>query len=246
VSEWLDPVRAALDGVEQARFFFRDDDAGWADAELEALLDTFEPHGLPLDVAAIPAEVTDRTVRLLVERREQGRNDVTAHQHGYAHVNHELEGRKCEFGAARTAQQQRDDVARGRAALTERLGEMPPVFTPPWNRCAEWTPTVLRGLGFSVLSRDLSAGLAGVPGLVETPISVDWFARRKKVPVDRAGRATLIADAVRSGEPVGVMLHHEVMSANDLAELDQLLALVSVHPHARVEHLDRIAPPAAT
>jgi hypothetical protein len=244
VSDWLDPVREALDAADPpSRFFFRDDDAGWADAELEALLDTFEPHHLPLDVAAIPAVVTERTVRLLVERRELGRNDVTVHQHGYAHVNHEPEGRKCEFGAARSPQQQRDDVARGRVALTELLGELAPVFTPPWNRCAEWTPTVLRGLGFSALSRDVSAGRADVPGLVELPISVDWFAKRKKVPVDRAGRATLVAEAVRSGEPVGVMLHHEVMSSDDFAELDQLLALLVVHPHAGVEHLDRIALP---
>jgi hypothetical protein len=242
VSDWLDPVRRALDDAEPPRrFFFRDDDAGWADDALEALLDTFEPHGLPLDVAAIPAEVTDRTVTLLVERRAAGRNDLTVHQHGFAHVNHEPEGRKCEFGAARSPQQQRDDVARGRATLTERMGELPPVFTPPWNRCAEWTPKVLRGLGFSVLSRDVSAGVAGVPGLAEVPITVDWFAKRKKVPVDRTGRGGLIAESVASGEPVGIMLHHEVMAADELADLDQLLALLAAHPHASVGHLDELA-----
>jgi peptidoglycan/xylan/chitin deacetylase (PgdA/CDA1 family) len=247
VSDWLDPVREALDAADPpSRFFFRDDDAGWANDQLEALLDTFEPHNLPLDVAAIPAEVTHHTVRLLVERRDLGRNDVTVHQHGFAHVNHEPEGRKCEFGPSRTPQQQRDDVARGRVQLTELLGELPPVFTPPWNRCADWTPTVLRGLGFSVLSRDASAGRADVPGLVELPITVDWFAKRKKVPVDRDGRAALIAEGVRSGEPVGVMLHHEVMSPDDLADLDQLLALLGVHGRVSVEHLDRIALPAAT
>ena len=39
------------------------------------------------------------------------------HQHGLAHVNHEREGRKCEFGPARAAAAQRRDIAAGRARL---------------------------------------------------------------------------------------------------------------------------------
>ena len=108
MSGWLDPLRSVLDASdEQVRFFFRDDDAGWDDDALEALLDVFEPHGMPLDVAAIPAAVTPRTVELLTARRSAGRNDVGVHQHGYAHVNHEPEGRKCEFGVSRSAAEQR-------------------------------------------------------------------------------------------------------------------------------------------
>ena len=67
---WLDPLRAALDAREEpVTFFFRDDDAGWDDPALEALLDVFEPHGLPLDVAAIPLAATARTVELITSGR---------------------------------------------------------------------------------------------------------------------------------------------------------------------------------
>jgi peptidoglycan/xylan/chitin deacetylase (PgdA/CDA1 family) len=242
VTGWLDPLRAALDArPEPVWFFFRDDDAGWDDAALEALLDVFEPHGLPLDVAAIPLAVTERTVGLLTGRQASGRNDVRVHQHGLAHVNHEPEGRKCEFGVSRSPEQQREDVARGREVLHGLFGDLPAIFTPPWNRCAPWTAEVLRDLGFAVLSRDLSAGLAGVPGLVELPIAVDWFAKRKKVPVDRAGLGELLAEAAAGPGPVGLMLHHEVMSEEDLADLAALLDLVASHPATSTAHLDRLA-----
>ena len=241
---WLDPLHAALDArATPVPFFFRDDDAGWDDAALEALLDVFEPHGLPLDLAAIPLAVTDRTVELITGRQHSGRNDLRVHQHGLAHVNHEPQGRKCEFGPSRPPEQQRDDIARGRELLRGLFSGVPAVFTPPWNRCAPWTAEVLRDLGFAVLSRDVSAGTAGVPGLRELPITVDWFAKRKKVPVDRAARGGLLAEAVAGPGPVGLMLHHEVLSADDRADLTALLALLSSHPAVSPAHLDELAHP---
>jgi hypothetical protein len=242
VTGWLEPLHAALDARSApVWFFFRDDDAGWDDTGLEALLDVFEPHGLPLDVAAIPLATTSRTVRVVTARQTSGRNDLRVHQHGLAHVNHEPVGRKCEFGVSRSRDQQRDDIASGRDVLRRRFGDVPAIFTPPWNRCAPWTGEVLRDLGFAVLSRDLSAGRAGVPGLAELPISVDWFAKRKKVPIDRTGRGELLAEIAGGPGPVGLMLHHQVMSAQDRTEVGELLALVDAHPGASAAHLDRLA-----
>jgi peptidoglycan/xylan/chitin deacetylase (PgdA/CDA1 family) len=247
VSCWLDPLRAALDASEgDVRFFFRDDDAGWGDDALERLLEVFEPHGLPLDVAAIPAALTPRTIALLTARGAGGRNDVTVHQHGFAHVNHEPAGRKCEFGASRSREQQAEDIAAGRQRLHDLVGDLvagdiPAVFTPPWNRCAPWTGEVLRELGFTVLSRDRSAGPAGVPGLQEMPVTADWFAKRNKVPVDRTSRGVLLAERALEPEPVGVMLHHEVMSEQDLDDLGALLAVLAAHPAASAAHLHELA-----
>ncbi len=242
MSSWLDPLRTVLDAAEEpVRFFFRDDDAGWDDAALKTLLDAFEPHGSPLDVAAIPTATTARTAGLVMSRQTSGRNDVRVHQHGLAHVNHEPEGRKCEFGPSRSPEQQCEDIAHGRDVLSALFGDLPPVFTPPWNRCAPWTATVLRDLGFTVLSRDQSAGLAEVPGLLELPVTVDWFARRKRVHVGRAGRGELLARSAAGRETVGVMLHHAVLSAEDLADVGELLALVAAHPAASAGHLDRLA-----
>ncbi|MFL6131776.1 MAG: hypothetical protein ACJ72A_03175, partial [Nocardioidaceae bacterium] len=75
----------------------------------------------------------------------------------------------------------------------------------------------------------------------ELPVAVDWFGKRSKVPVDRAGRGELLADRVREQGPVGVMLHHAVMAEQDLADLGALLGLLASHPSASVAHLDRLA-----
>ena len=83
--------------------------------------------------------VTERTAELVTGRQTSGRNDLRVHQHGFAHVNHEPEGRKCEFGVNRSPQRQREDISRGRDLLRGWFGDVPSVFTPPWNRCAPWT-----------------------------------------------------------------------------------------------------------
>jgi peptidoglycan/xylan/chitin deacetylase (PgdA/CDA1 family) len=239
---WLDPLRAVLDGrQEPACFFFRDDDAGEGDAELDALLAVFGRHAMPLDLAAIPTLTSARTVEVIAKRQADGSNDVRVHQHGFAHLNHEPVGRKCEFGPSRPRETQSADIARGREVLQELFGELPPIFTPPWNRCAPWTGEVLRDLGFAVLSRDLSAGRLDVPGLAEVPVTVDWFAKRKKVPVDRFGRGRLLAEVAEGQEPVGVMLHHAVMSEADRADADALLHLVATHPRVTTTHIEDLA-----
>ena len=104
MSGWLDPLRSALDASdEQVRFFFRDDDAGWDDDALETAARRVRatrhcrwtsprsPRPYPPDGGAAHRSTP------------AGRNDVAVHQHGFAHVNHEPEGRKCEFGVSRSA-----------------------------------------------------------------------------------------------------------------------------------------------
>jgi hypothetical protein len=106
--------------------------------------------------------------------------------------------------------------------------------TRSWRCCS-------RELGFTVLSRDATAGRAGVAGLAEVPVTVDWFAKRHQVPVDRSGRARLLAEAIDGDDPVGVMLHHAVTGTEDLADLGGLLALVTTHPAATLHHLHTLA-----
>jgi peptidoglycan/xylan/chitin deacetylase (PgdA/CDA1 family) len=227
---WLDPVQRVLDGLHRpVDFFFRDDDIGWGDDRLWPLLDLFAEHGLPADLAVIPAELTERLARGL----HAAPGTPRFHQHGFAHVNHEQSGRKHEFGPSRPKPLQRQDIAEGRRRMTDLLGPLTePIFTPPWNRCTRETGECLAELGFAVLSREAKAAPFGVPGLVELPISVDWFAHRKGVRLSRAEFGDLVAATVRSGRPVGVMFHHAIMDADERAGAAELLALVAEHPMA--------------
>jgi hypothetical protein len=107
------------------------------------------------------------------------------------------------------------------------------VFTPPWNRCEPAVADALVTLGFEVLSRDASAPRLDRPDLVDLPVTVDWFGIRKGIRWTRGEMGEVIAASIRCDRAVGVMLHHAVTDEAELAAVDELLALVEGHAHAR-------------
>jgi len=243
MSAWLRPLRAALDAApEPVTIFFRDDDAGWADDRLRPLLDRFAAAGAPLDLAVIPESVEPGLAGELVRRRDVGGTHLGVHQHGFAHLNHEPNGRKCEFGPSRSADDQRRDIEEGRLRLEELLGPgVDPVFTPPWNRCTAETARAVQAAGIEVLSRESRAEPLGVSGVLELPVSVDWMRERDGVRITPAEIGGAIADAVAEGAPVGVMLHHAVMSAADRGLVGELLALLQSSAAVRLATMRQLA-----
>lgn len=232
---WLEPVERALDGAGRpVTLFFRDDDAGWADDRLWALLDRMDAAAMPIDLAVIPFSLEAETAERLRRRHADAAGRLGLHQHGCRHTNHEASGRPCEFGPSRPAASVRADVLAGAERLARMLpGVLDPFFTPPWNRCSEETGAALREAGITVLSREAKAAPLGVPGLRELPITVDWLKRRDGVRLDPPAVGRLLADAIEAGGPVGVMFHHAEMDDGELDRVDELLALVATHPSAR-------------
>lgn len=207
-------------------FFFRDDDAGWADDDLLELCNRFVARA-PIDLAVIPEAVTPCLASHLIDHRAQ----LGFHQHGFAHHNHESAGKKCEFGAHRTEEDVVSDLGRGRARLVELFGyRLDPIFTPPWNRCSHATIGALQSIGIEVLSRDRGSLPKSPDGIIELPVAVDWI--RWRDSIDEA-----IAGSIAIGEPTGVMLHHEVMDQSDLEKIDDLLELLVNHPRAKVRSM---------
>jgi hypothetical protein len=229
---WLQPVQEALDAADApVRVFFRDDDAGWGDARLLALLDAFAAVSLPVDLAVIPLAIDTGLASELRAR------PVGLHQHGLAHVNHEREGRKHEFGPARDAAAQRRDIEEGRERLADLLGDrVDPIFTPPWNRCTADTGHALAELGFAVLSREAKAEPLRVPGLAELPVTADWVAAPSAAELgDR------IAASIRSAPAVGLMFHHAVMDTCDMARMGELLRLLAGHERVAAARMMELA-----
>jgi len=226
---WLDPVRTALDAAgTPIDVFFRDDDAGWNDPRLFALLDVFEERLIPLDLAVIPQSLTSALAAALLNRKRS--QPVGLHQHGYAHANHEPEGRKFEFGPSRSPEQQFRDISQGGRRLREQLGDAgEPMFTPPWNRCTQATVEALRALDFAVLSRDHGAQPLHLGGLGELCVGVDWC--RHSGDRDELGRR--LAAAMVRRPTTGILLHHAGMPNDDLEELQELLSLLQRHDSAR-------------
>jgi hypothetical protein len=243
MTAWLDPVWDALDESNRpVDFLFRDDDAGWANEELRTLLTLFRRHSLPIDIAAIPGALTAEIANELCTLHDEAPALLGIHQHGFSHTNHEVAGRKCEFGISRTRQDQYADIQFGKLKLEEMLGSaLDPIFTPPWNRCTGNTGECLRELGFRALSCDATAPSLGLPGLKELPISIDWFAKKNGARLSLQALGTLIADKVKQTRPVGIMLHHELMSGDEHNHLGELLALLSTHRQAQCKLMAEIA-----
>lgn len=224
----MNALRHALD-AGPVEVFFRDDDAGWEDARLLELIGRFAEHGLPVDLAVIPAELGEPLATRLRD------SHAGLHQHGFAHTNHQVEGRKCEFGPARDKAAQREDVVNGRSRLKALLGDrLDPCFTPPWNRCTRDTAEILRELGFALLSREHKAEPFGL--LPELPVHLD-VARLMPDELDER-----FAHRVRHGGPIGVMFHHGVMEPEDMARASELLALLANHPHVTARSMRELCP----
>jgi predicted deacetylase len=232
----LDVLMPVLDALPATvPVFVRDDDAGWEDGRLLALLDVTQRAGVAIDLAAIPAAIGAELAAELRSRIDGAPALVAVHQHGLAHANHEAEGRKSEFGTTRTAAAQRQDLELGRALLADWLGaRVQPWFTPPWNRCSAATASLLAAAGFQALSRDRGAKPVQAE-LPELPVDVDWSRHwREGGPTAVAGALALALRArAADGAPLGLMLHHGVMAREELECLAALLAAVARHPRLR-------------
>ena len=251
----IDAVLAALDAADApVHFFIRDDDAGWDDARLFALLDCTQAAGVPIDLAVIPQAVAAPLARALCERvdasggasRGASGGTIGLHQHGHAHRNHESQSaRKCEFGPARSIAAQRADLIAGRQHLQGCFGDrLDATFTPPWNRCSGVTPGLLAALGYTALSRDRTAPPQFA--LPELPVDVDWC-REQRLAAERgeSGGARIgnaLAQRVAGGATVGLMLHHAAMSDAEIDALRAALRAWSAHPRARWQRMNHCLP----
>lgn len=237
--DWLSPVRDAADRHRApVAVFFRDDDGGWDDPALSALLECFSATGVPVDVAVIPMACSAQTREALGPHLASTGGIGRVHLHGYAHRNHESEGRRCEFGPSRDAYAVHREMEEGVGFMRTAFGaDFDAVFTPPWNRCdARWLAS-MRAAGLDALSRDATATPFGVAGMQELPIRVDWLRERGGRRLAMGAIGEWIADEIARGAPTGVMLHHAKMQSKERSELGRLLELVAAHPMLRPVHM---------
>src|SRR6185503_15835647 len=216
-TSWLDPLRKSMDEAHvPISFFFRNDDVGWEDTRLFELLELFAQYEVPIDLAIIPRSISRETAARLRKLVAERPRHISVHQHGYAHVNHEQMGRKCEFGESRSLERQYADIAAGRVLLSDLLGPITDsIFTPPWNRCTAFTAACLQSAGFTLLSRDITAKELDIADLMELPVSIDWFGHRKQVRLTPNEIGDALSAAVSSRTPVGVMLHHALVDDDE-------------------------------
>lgn len=232
MSEALAQLRMTLAELHAQRrtvnVFFRDDDVDEDEPSLRALLALFHELETPINLEIIPARLTHTATGLLREAHARWPGLIELNQHGWQHINHEPEGRKCEFGASRSFDDQIADIARGRGVLEQAFGSaFSPVFTPPWNRCTEATYRALDQLGFPVLSKLRGKVPVAGYGFRELSVTLDLF--RWKGGAEMKTHDELIGElTLQLGEldTVGIMLHHKVMDDVALFLLKMMISVM--------------------
>jgi hypothetical protein len=217
------------------RLFFRDDDVDEDEATLRRLLSLFLERNTPINLGVIPGRLTAACAELLAESAGVAPAILELNQHGWLHLNHEREGRKCEFGPSRTYAEQLADVAQGRERMTEAFGQnWFPVFIPPWNRCTEDTYRALDRLGFRALSAKRGGSVVTGYRFEDVSITLDLYrwndGARLKSPEDVVD--SLIAQ-LTPRQTIGVALHHKVMDERAFSFLASLLDTLASHPPTR-------------
>jgi hypothetical protein len=234
--------RCVASGCEQqshrgdAYIFFRADDIAVPGQQFAHLLEMFSQYRVPLCLAVVPAWLTRPRWLALKGGAKNSASRWCWHQHGWRHVNHEVTGKKQEFGPLRSRADLEHDIRRGRQRLENLLGNsFFPVFTPPWNRCDQKALDVLENLGFAAVSR--SRGSRPPPkGLPNFDVIVDLHTRKEKTPA--AGWDNLwdeLQQAIASGR-CGIMIHHQRMNQAAFDFLDILLKALKKQKKLQLVH----------
>lgn len=207
--------------------FFRADDVAVPGKRFVQMMELFSRYRVPLSLAVVPARLTRVRWRYLKSFEKKNPSRWCWHQHGWRHVNHEIEGKKQEFGTVRAPFEIRQDLMRGKQRLTDLMGEaFFPVFTPPWNRCSVHTLQLLRELGFAAVSRSRGSKPPSLKNLPDFFVNVDLHTRKETDPA--AGRNNLLKEfkqAAGSG-CCGIMIHHQMMNESAFDFLEALLKML--------------------
>lgn len=206
-------AQAAARGCLPA-LWWRDDDAASDTTALRRLLALRREIGMPLAIAAIPAQADASLVACL-----NGEEDVALLVHGLAHANHAPPvEKKAEFGTTRPLPLAERDAAQALTLLGDKAGALVlPVFVPPWNRVSPQLRGRLASLGYRGLSAVPARDGADDAGLSVHDIHVDpidWHGTRSALPAQAIVDKT-IAWLARFAEgeargALGFLTHHLV------------------------------------
>jgi predicted glycosyltransferase len=226
---WLTELKHFLDAKEAEgrtlHLFLRNDDVDEDEDSLKHLLDLALARSIPMNLEIIPGRLTPACTAVLKNVLRADRALFSLDQHGWMHSNHEMEGRKCEFGLSRSFTQQLNDIAQGKAILEATFEDVFfPAFTPPWNRCTRDTYQALDELGFQVLSKDRGKDCITEYRFSEISTTLDLYTwkegARTKAPHEIVRELITQLDKLPI---VGLLLHHKVMAPDAFGFLDQVL-----------------------
>ncbi len=235
IERCIDSARDLAGGGGAGYIFFRADDVAVPGKQFVRLMELFTRYRVPLSLAVVPVWLTGSRWEQLKGLSRKDPSLWCWHQHGWRHLNHEVEGKKQEFGGSRSPLQIREDLLRGRHRLEMHMGEeFYPVFTAPWNRCSRVTLELLKELGYYAVSRS-QGSLPPLPeGLLDFQVNVDLHTR-KELDAEESWKGVFaeLKNALLGGS-CGIMIHHRRMNDAAFAFLDILFQKLSQHQGLRI------------
>ena len=220
-------AKGLAQGTGNANIFFRADDIGIPGQQFSNLIQLFTKHKLPLCLAVVPTWITAHRLTILLEDTGPTSSQWCWHQHGWLHRNYETLGKKQEFGPARSAKAQVEDLKKGKEHLQKILGQRFSLFfTPPWNRCSQDTLDGLQKLAFHAVSRSKNAKPPPPTGLRDIQVNIDLHTRKEQNPEKCLN--DLLAEISRgiANGSGGIMIHHQRMNQVAFDFLDLLLQAI--------------------
>ena len=209
------------------RIFFRADDVAAPGRKLAKLMDIFKRQRIPLCLAVVPAWLTGRRWQYLKGLGAMESSLWCWHQHGWCHVNHEIDGKKQEFGVSRSRSDIKRDLLLGKRRLEDLMAaEFYPVFTPPWNRCSLSTLQLLQDLGYAAVSRSRGSEPKAPRELPDLCVNVDLHTRKERDPA--SGWINLLNELQQaiSSNCCGIMIHHQRMNDGAFDFLEMLIRIL--------------------
>ena len=223
----FDIAAERLENKGPARIFFRADDVAAPGRNLAKLMDIFQHQRVPLCLAVVPAWLTGRRWQYLKGLGTKESSLWCWHQHGWRHVNHEIDGKKQEFGASRSRLNIKRDLVLGKRRLEDLMeAEFYPVFTPPWNRCSLDTLQSLGELGYVAVSRSRGSMPQAPRGVPDFYANVDLHTRKERDPA--LGWKNLLEElqSAISSKFCGIMIHHQRMNEAAFDFLEMLIRIL--------------------
>ena len=242
IADCIHAARKIADGQDNGFMFFRADDVAVPGRQFSRMMELFAAYDAPLSLAVVPAALTQPRWQYLSGFEKMNPGRWCWHQHGWRHINHETEGKKQEFGAARTAASIKRDLEQGKKRLEHIMGDhFYPVFTPPWNRCSHIALELLKKLGYAAVSRSHGSKTPLPGGLLDYYVNVDLHTRREKRPAE--GWKNLFAELKQAfaQKHCGIMIHHRMMNDAAFDFLEILLKKLVENPYLRLVHFKDLA-----
>lgn len=212
----IDAACERLESAGSGYIYFRADDVAVPGKKFARLLSLFKHYRMPLCLAVVPAWLTRLRWQSIKTLKGKSSSLWCWHQHGWRHVNYETDGKKQEFGSARSTSEIKQDLNRGKQRLEHLMEEtFYPVFTPPWNRCSRNTLQVLRDLGYVAVSRSRNSPPASPEELPDFSMDVDLHTRKETTAEAAWNNLFEALQHSLSNGCSGIMIHHQLM--NDAA-----------------------------